>query len=125
MNNTDDLPAVRLHMNLLYDFYGSLLTEKQATCFTMRHIHDYSLAEIGQELEISPQAVVDFLKRATEGLERYEKHLELVRRFQERKSLAECIRDRLDGFGQGIDLSDSAKESVKWLADAFEDLMLI
>ncbi|MCL2572746.1 MAG: hypothetical protein FWE11_10125 [Defluviitaleaceae bacterium] len=91
MKNTYDLPAVIQHRNLLFDFYGSLLTERQADCFSMRYVDDLSLAEIGQELDISPQAVVDFLNRGIKSLERYEKHLELVAKFQQRQAIINKI----------------------------------
>jgi len=124
MNNTDDLPAARQYMNMLFDFYGSLLTKKQADCFTMRYVHDYSLTEIAEEMESSPQAVVDFLKRAVGSLERYEEHLGLVKKFQERKSLFEDIFSGLDELARDT-LSTSAAESVKQVLSKFDELMLI
>jgi len=118
MNNTEDLPNLRQHMNLLFDFYGSLLTEKQADCFAMRYGQDYSLSEIAQELEISPQAVVDFLKRGTDSLERYEKHLELVKKFQDRRIIAEntsIILDKLTQNPDSIELAKSLKHTINEL----------
>ena len=112
-------------MNLLFDFYGSLLTQKQADCFTMRYIDDYSLAEIAQELETSPQAVVDFLKRGVGSLERYEEHLGLVQKFQERKTLFENISAKLDKLAQDACLSEFAAESVKYISKEFDALILI
>ena len=100
-------------MNLLFDFYGSMLTQKQANCFTMRYAQDYSLAEIAEELDISPQAVVDFLNRATSSLKRYESHLELVRKFQERKILADRILSALNGLEQEVLHSKPAVELIK------------
>ena len=70
----------RHHKNLLYDFYGALLTEHQRTCFSLYHADDNSLSEIAEELNITPQAVSDMLKRTTKKLERYEEKLGLVQR---------------------------------------------
>ena len=52
-----------LHLTLLYDFYGELLTEKQKQVFDLHYQDDLSLSEIGEELSISRQAVRDQLKR--------------------------------------------------------------
>ena len=46
-----------LHLTLLYDFYGELLTEKQKQVFDLHYQDDLSLSEIGEELSISRQAV--------------------------------------------------------------------
>lgn len=48
-----------LHLTLLYDFYGELLTEKQKQVFDLHYQDDLSLSEIGEELSISRQAVRD------------------------------------------------------------------
>lgn len=52
---------------LLYDYYGSLLTQRQRECFELRYDQDLSLGEIGEELGISRQGVHDNLSR-TEAL---------------------------------------------------------
>jgi len=112
MKTPDDLPAKRQYVNLLFDFYGSLLTQKQAECFTLRYIDDYSLAEIAQELNITPQAAVDFLKRALSSLERYEEHLSLVQKHIKRQSLSEDLTIKLNTFEQTI-LNGSATDITK------------
>ena len=56
-----------LEMALLFDTYGSMLTEKQRSCFDMRYNQDLSLGEIGEILGISRQGVHDNLSR-TEAL---------------------------------------------------------
>ena len=70
----------KLHFcNQLYDFYGALLTEKQRNCFIMRYLEDYSLTEIGEALQITPQAVADQLKRTAALLQNYEDKLGFIR----------------------------------------------
>jgi len=107
MINTDDLPAVRQRMNMLFDFYGSLLTKKQAECFSMRYVDDYSLTEIAQELDASPQAVVDFVKRAITSLERYEEHLGLVRKHEQRQVIVEDILAKMNEYDAAKGIRDS------------------
>ena len=112
-------------MNLLFDFYGSLLTQKQAACFTMRFVHDYSLTEIAAHLGNSPQAVVDFLKRAENGLKQYEKHLKLVRKFQEMQSAVENISADLNALIRDNNIGESEKETVCRIKNSVDNLMLI
>ena len=123
MNNPDDLPAIRQERNLLFDFYGPMLTEKQAACFTMRFLEDCSLTEIAQELGISPQAVVDFINRAVARLERSEKQLGLVRKFAEQQASAKDILAKLDELEQQINPSESAAESVNWIRNAISEII--
>ena len=87
-----------LHLTLLYDFYGELLTEKQKRVYEMHYQEDYSLTEIGEEFSISRQAVQDQLRRTEKILRDYEEKLGLVARFfaqkkevQEISEIAECL----------------------------------
>lgn len=65
---------------LLYDYYGSLLTERQRECFELRYNQDFSLGEIGQELGISRQGVFENLNRAELLLKNMEEKTGCVRR---------------------------------------------
>ena len=80
------------HFIQLHDVYGSLLTERQSLCFVMHYLEDLSLSEIGEALEISPQAVSDQLKRSTNILRNYEDKLGFIRNRQDlHKKLDEII----------------------------------
>lgn len=74
-----------LHITLLYDFYGELLTKKQQEVLNMYYLDDLSLSEIASELDISRQAVRDQLKRTEGILNEYEEKLKLVEKFEEHK----------------------------------------
>lgn len=65
-------------VNLLYDFYEPLLTEKQRTFLEYYFHDDFSLGEIAAEFGISRQAVYDNVKRAEQALEAYEGKLGLL-----------------------------------------------
>jgi uncharacterized protein len=67
-------------INVLFDFYGPLLTEKQQTFLKCYFHDDYSLGEIAADFEISRQAVYEHLKRAQQVLESYEQKLGLAAR---------------------------------------------
>jgi predicted DNA-binding protein YlxM (UPF0122 family) len=71
-------------INYLYDFYQSLLTEKQQSYMSLYYLDDYSLGEIADEYEVSRQAVYDNIKRTEAMLEEYEAKLLLFQKFQER-----------------------------------------
>lgn len=82
----------REDFNVLYDFYGSLLTERQRRFFEDYYREDYSLKEIAEQEDISRAAVSDALKRCREELEDYEKKLHLAASFKRRMELYEQIR---------------------------------
>jgi len=69
-------------INLLYDFYSQLLTEKQREVVRLYHCENYSLAEIADNLSISRQGVHDTLKISEKALAEYEEKLGMVRRFE-------------------------------------------
>lgn len=70
-----------VEIGILFDFYGKLLSERQYTSIELYYIHDLSLTEIGEELNISRQGVYDILKRAEQKLYEYEDILGLVNKF--------------------------------------------
>ncbi|AQS59431.1 YlxM family DNA-binding protein [Desulforamulus ferrireducens] len=65
-------------INLLYDFYGSLLTERQQKFIELYYGDDLSLGEIAEQYDVTRQAVHDTLKRAEQTLNNYEEKLGLV-----------------------------------------------
>ena len=77
---------------LLFDYYGSMLTDKQKDCFDMRYNQDLSLGEIAQELGVSRQAVNDNLTRTEALLRRMEENIGSVKRDNEiRNALREIL----------------------------------
>ena len=81
-----------LEMTLLFDYYGSMLTDKQRECFDMRYNQDLSLGEIGEMLGVSRQAVCDNLTRTEALLRRMEENIGCVKRDRLiRKSMQEIL----------------------------------
>lgn len=78
-------------MNFLFDFYQSLLTEKQRSYMHLYYLDDHSLGEIADEYEISRQAVYDNIRRTEAMLEEYEDKLELFGKFQQRQMVIEQL----------------------------------
>lgn len=83
-------------MNLLYDFYGQLLTERQKDFMELYYGQNLSLGEISGEFKVTRQAVHDTLKRAEQLLSQYEEKLGLVAKYNSERSLLAEARDLLD-----------------------------
>ena len=81
LKEADVKEAMReIRMALLFDTYGSMLTEKQRSCFDMRYNQDLSLGEIAETLGVSRQAVNDNLTRTEALLRRMEENIGSVKR---------------------------------------------
>ncbi|MBO1308515.1 putative DNA-binding protein [Enterococcus sp. 669A] len=65
-------------MNALFEFYATLLTEKQMNYMELYYADDFSLGEIAEEYQVSRQAVYDNIKRTEKILEEYERKLHMV-----------------------------------------------
>ena len=84
--------------SLLFDFYGSLLTEKRQEVMSLYYEEDMSLSEISEELGISRPAVHDSLKSSEKKLAEYEKKLGLVEKYRKRSLLTGKISEELDAL---------------------------
>lgn len=67
-------------MTMLYDYYGTMLTEKQCAYIDMRYNQDLSLGEIAQLMGVSRQAVFDNLSRTEALLRRMEENIGCISR---------------------------------------------
>lgn len=85
-------------VNLLFDFYEKLLTEKQQLFLKLYFHDDYSLGEIASEFSISRQAVYEHIKRAATVLEEYEAKLLLFARHEERMGILQHLQHLADEF---------------------------
>jgi Uncharacterized protein conserved in bacteria len=61
-------------MNTLFEFYATLLTDKQMNYIELYYADDYSLAEIAEEFNISRQAVYDNIKEQKKYLKATKKN---------------------------------------------------
>ncbi len=82
--------------NLLYDFYGELLTDHQKLIYEDAVYNDCSLSELADEYSISRQGVHDLLRRCDRILEGYEEKLHLLERFNRIRSIAQDIESASD-----------------------------
>ena len=78
-------------MNALFEFYATLLTEKQMNYMELYYADDFSLGEIAEEYNVSRQAVYDNIKRTEKILEEYERKLHLVSDYIVREEQLEVL----------------------------------
>lgn len=105
--------ADRHKLNMLFDFYGVLLTDKQRELFELHYQFDLSLGEIAENFQISRQAVHDLLRRTNGQLYYYEEALQLAEKFFLRQQLL----DQLDTAVANENIS-SAKSIIDRLKNA-------
>ncbi|MGN7355975.1 putative DNA-binding protein [Paenibacillus sp. SAF-054] len=99
-------------INLLFDFYELLLTEKQQTFLKYYFHDDFSLGEIAAEFEISRQAVYEHIKRAEQVLEQYEEKLGLLRKHDQRTRRLTELRKLLDASAMEQDNKSRIQDIV-------------
>ena len=99
-----DALAKTNRINMLFDFYEPLLTEKQRTFLSYYFHEDYSLGEIAEQFAVSRQAIYEHIKRAETMLEEYEDKLQLLAKHERRQEAAEQLAKELDRL---IDSSES------------------
>ncbi len=90
-----------VHLGLLLDFYGQLLTEKQRLYFTLYHQEDLSLGEIAEQYGVTRQAVYDILQRSQKTLMDLEGKLGLEKRYALQRERLELIQTRLLDLTKG------------------------
>lgn len=83
-------------MNALFEFYSTLLTEKQMNYMELYYADDFSLGEIAEEFEVSRQAVYDNIKRTEKILEDYEKKLHMYSDYMVRRQIFGQFQTYLD-----------------------------
>ena len=102
-------------INVLLDFYGDMLTEKQRAFIEYYYNDDLSRAEIAENEGITRQGVRDAIKRAEGQLYEMESRLGLAKRFEEMRSgleeILECAEE-INDHNMRTGLSRDINESV-------------
>lgn len=80
----------RDYLIILYDFYASLLSDKQCEYFEDYYFNNLSLGEISDNLGISRNAIHKAIKMVEDKLYFYEEKLEL---YKKRKALDAILKD--------------------------------
>lgn len=84
----------RIEIDILFKYYGNLLTEKQQIIIDMYVDNNLSLQEVSVELNISRQAVKDALDKAVMTMENYEKKLKFISRDNKIKDALNKINEK-------------------------------
>jgi predicted DNA-binding protein YlxM (UPF0122 family) len=82
--------------SILYDFYGTLLTERQREVFDLYHEENFSLSEIADSIGVSRQAVHISLNKARRELEEYEEKLGLIAKHNEYEKVLGEVEPMVD-----------------------------
>ena len=82
-----------IYLNELYDYYGSLLTDKQRDYFENYYFNNLSLGEMAENYGVSRNAIHKQLKIVEERLKYYEENLELLKKAKKAEELVQKISD--------------------------------
>ena len=83
--------AKDLENTILFDVYGSLLTEKQRETLEFYYNDDLSLGEISEETGITRQGVMNCIKTSEARLAELEEQMGLVGKFRALKASVERL----------------------------------
>lgn len=96
----------------LFDMYGEMLTQRQQEALQMYYNEDLSLGEIAQELEITRQGVVNFIKKGEASLRKLEEKLGHLKRFYRISEEIEKIEKALDGAVEDKETKEALERSL-------------
>lgn len=100
-----------VRQNMLYDFYGELLTEHQRKAYEAVVMEDLSYAELARLENISRQGAYDMIRRCDRQLEEYEAKLGLVAKFLMIKEELSEIRESVERIRKSESKAGSNTES--------------
>lgn len=115
VGNEPDALSKMTRINALFDFYETLLTDKQRTILAYYYHDDFSLGEIATEFGISRQAVYDNVKRAEQALEAYESRLGLLDKHEQRLRLTEQLERDI----HAIEIEETNKRAIMRAIERF------
>ena len=82
----------KVEISILLNLYGNLLTETQKSYMDLYYNQDYSLSEIGDNENITRQAVRTILVKSKKKLYEYEQKL----KFMEKENNIKKIQENID-----------------------------
>ncbi len=82
-----------VYYTMLYDIYGSLLTEKQKDYFEEYYFKNLSLSELANKYNISRNAIHKQIKETIKRLENYEDNLHLAKKNEMLENIITNISD--------------------------------
>ena len=83
----------KVKISILLELYGKLLTEKQYEFMDLYYNQDLSLSEIGDNNDITRQAVRTILLKSKKKLEEYESKLKFMQKEEKIKKYIEELEE--------------------------------
>ena len=83
----------KVRVSILLEIYGKLLTEKQYEFMDYYYNQDLSLSEIGDNNDITRQAVRTILLKSRKKLEEYEKQLKFMQKEEKIKQYIDELEE--------------------------------
>ncbi len=108
-----------MKLSVLFDYYGSILTEKQADVCDMYYNQNLSLGEISEIMGITRQGVRDSLKKSEKILMLHEEKLGIYK-----KDLAVAVLiDKIDNLLDESDIDSDSMDSIKKITNEIKNLI--
>ncbi len=79
-----------VYLNILFDYYGELLTEKQKKYFKDYYFNNLSLSEIAENEKVSRNAIYKQIKEAENKLNYYEN---ILKQYQNSQKIKQIIQN--------------------------------
>lgn len=95
----------RNHLVMLFDIYGDLLTKVQQDSFKFYYFDNLSLAETGENLEVSRNAIHKNIKLAEKNLIMYEEKLKLYEKTNKLNIIIDSLDNNSDIKNKLIDIN--------------------
>lgn len=83
----------KIEISILLSLYGNLLTQTQKKYMELYYNEDLSLSEIGDNEQITRQAVRTILVKSKKKLQEYEKDLKFMQKEKEIKTLIQKLEN--------------------------------
>lgn len=119
---TGGIMIYHFEASVLYDFYNTLLTEKQRDAIDLYYNDDLTMAEIADNLGISKQAVSNLIKAANNKLQTFEQDLRLAEIFYKSQKIKDDLKDFHDKISKRDDVSKDIKEEIKKILNDLENI---
>ena len=112
-----------INMAMLFDVYGSILSDFQRSCLDMHYNQDFSLSEISDNVGKTRQGVYDSIKRSEQTLENLEKKLGFLKKINDLKEKIGMIKNLTCNIPDISD-SESTKEKIKEIKKILNEIQL-
>ena len=106
-------------LSVLFDYYGAVLTEKQADVCDMYFNQNLSLSEISEITGITRQGVRDSLKKSEKILFEHEEKLGI---YEKDLKVADLI-EKIDCLLDGADVKPELQSGIKKITEQIKNLI--